>query len=58
MFNTSSSAWAARGWMCPKGMDQATRDRVVAIIMKCEERRDNALAAFVARHFPGGFKSW
>jgi hypothetical protein len=46
-----------KGWMRPKGMHQTTRDKLVAIIIECEERRDNALAAFVARHFPGGFKS-
>ncbi|KQY81811.1 hypothetical protein ASD35_08470 [Pelomonas sp. Root1444] len=46
------------GWMRPKGMHQTTRDRLTAIIIECEERRDNALAAFVAKHFPGGLTRW
>lgn len=42
-------------WARPKGMHQTTRDRLVAIIIECQERRDTALAAFVARRFPGGW---
>lgn len=40
------------GWSRPKGMHQATRDKLVDIILDCEERRDNALALFVSKHFP------
>lgn len=38
------------GWRRPKGMHRATRERLIAIIIECEERRDAALAAYVARH--------
>lgn len=42
------------GWRRPKGMHRATRAKLLEIIWACEERRDDALAAYVARHFPGG----
>jgi len=42
------------GWRRPKGMHRTTRARLLEIIMECEERRDDALATYVAKHFPGG----
>lgn len=44
------------GWKRPKGMHRATRDRLVAIILECEERRDDALAAFMNKHFGTRFR--
>lgn len=41
------------GLMRPKGMHQTTRDKPVAIVMECEQRRDDALAAYMSRHLPG-----
>lgn len=41
-------------WERPKGMHAATYDKLLNIITECEERRDDALAIFVARHFPHG----
>ena len=40
-------------WRRPKGMHRATYERLLAAIMECEERRDDALCDFAARHFPG-----
>lgn len=41
-------------WQCPKGMHEATRERLLAVIWDCEEQRDVALARFlnvmVGRH--------
>jgi len=34
-------------------MHRATYERLLAAIMECEERRDDALCDFAARHFPG-----
>jgi hypothetical protein len=44
------------GWRRPKGMHRATRKRLIAIIVACEERRDAALAAFMAKRFPDGWR--
>jgi hypothetical protein len=41
-----------QGWRRPKGMHRTTRDKLVAIILDCEERRANALATFMMKHFP------
>ncbi len=38
------------GWRRPKGMHETTRERLLEIIWHCEEMRENALAAFIARH--------
>lgn len=38
-------------WERPKGMHSATYDKLLNIITECEERRDDALPSFVARHF-------
>ena len=35
------------GWARPKGMHQATRERLVSAMIGCEQRRDDALAGFV-----------
>ena len=40
------------GWTRPKGMHQTTRDKLVAIILACEQRRDDALADYMSRHLP------
>lgn len=40
-------------WSRPKGMHQTTRDKLVAIILACERRRDDALADYMSRHLPG-----
>lgn len=53
-----AEARLADGWRRPKGMHQTTRDKLIATIIECEERRDNALAAFVAKHFPRGSLPW
>lgn len=37
-------------WRRPKGMHRATRERIMAVILECEERRDAGLAAFLERH--------
>lgn len=42
------------GWRRPRGMHRATRAKLLEIIIECEERRDDALVAYVAKHFPGG----
>ena len=34
-------------WTRPKGMHQATRERLLSLIWDCEARRDLALARFV-----------
>ena len=34
-------------WLRPMGMHFATRERLVSIILDCEERRDNALSSFL-----------
>ena len=36
-------------WARPKGMHEATRERLLSIIWECEEQRDGALANYVAR---------
>lgn len=46
------------GWRRPKGMHQKTYDKLIACIFDCEERRDNALAAFMVKHFPRGSMPW
>lgn len=38
-----------KNWRRPKGMHRATRARVVAAIIQCEEAREMALAAYLAR---------
>lgn len=43
------------GCLRPKGMHRTTWRKLMAIILECEERRENALAAFMAIHFPGGW---
>jgi hypothetical protein len=43
-------------WTRPKGMHQATRERLMAIIWRCEERRETALASYIEsmmRRCPG-----
>lgn len=40
-------------WSRPKHMRQKTRDRLVSRIIELERRRDDALAAFMVRRFPG-----
>lgn len=42
-----------KNWRRPKGMHRTTHQRLVAVIIECEQRRDNALYAFALRHFPG-----
>lgn len=37
-------------WQRPKGMHRTTRDRLVSVIIECEERREEGLAAFMQRH--------
>lgn len=39
-------------WSKPKGMHHATRKRLLDRIWACEEARENALAAFIARACP------
>ena len=42
-------------WQRPKGMHEATHDRLLSIIWQCEERRDEALAnhlAVLMRRYP------
>ena len=36
-------------WARPKGMHKATREKLVDIILECEERREAVLAAFIVR---------
>jgi hypothetical protein len=36
-----------KGWARPKGMHQATHERLLSIIWECEERREAALSRFV-----------
>ena len=38
------------GWRRPKGMHETTRERLLEIIFQCEMAREDALAAFIARH--------
>ena len=42
-------------WQRPKGMHHATREKLMAVILSCEEQRDNALFAFMAARFPLGW---
>ena len=44
-------------WQRPKGMHHATRQKLMTVILSCEELRENALADFVAANFPQGL-SW
>lgn len=37
------------GWQRPKGMRRRTLDRILAVILDCEERRDASLAEFMRR---------
>ena len=39
-----------RGWARPKGMHAATRERLLAIILRCEELREDELARFMVLH--------
>jgi hypothetical protein len=45
-----AEAKLGKDWQRPKGMHKATRERLLELIWSCEEVRDNALAAFMARH--------
>lgn len=38
------------GWARPKGMHRATRTKLLAAILACEERRDEALYTYMAQH--------
>lgn len=38
------------GWARPKGMHNATRERLLEIIFSCEERRDDEIARFIGRY--------
>lgn len=49
-----AEAQLGEGWSRPKGMHRSTRDRLVETIIECEERRDEALYQFMAKHFPKG----
>ncbi|MDT3677874.1 MAG: hypothetical protein ROZ64_03435 [Burkholderiaceae bacterium] len=40
-------------WKRPKGMHETTHQRLMAVILECEQRRDAALYDFALRHFPG-----
>lgn len=40
-------------WRRPKGMRQCTYQRLIGTLNACEERRENAFAAFAARLFGG-----
>ena len=51
-----AEAKLGKHWTRPKGMHASTRDKLLAIIFRCEEERDDALAAFVAMH-PRWFKA-
>lgn len=42
-------------WRRPKHMHHKTRERLVSRIIELEQRRDDALAAFMVRRFPGMF---
>lgn len=42
-------------WQRPKAMHRTTYNRLMPVIVECEERRDAALCAYVHRHFPMGF---
>ena len=44
-----AEAKLADNWQRPKGMHEATHERLVNIIIECEERKDVALAAFMHR---------
>jgi len=35
-------------WQRPKGMHRTTHERLLSIIWKCEERRDDAIATYAA----------
>lgn len=39
----------ATHWSRPKGMHRATYERIVEAILDCEERRDDAIAAYLAQ---------
>lgn len=45
-----AEAKLGEGWARPKGMHSATRERLLAIIFRCEERRDDEIARFIGRH--------
>lgn len=45
-----AEAELGKNWSRPKGMHRATRERILAVIWKCEERRDDALAEFLIRY--------
>lgn len=51
-----AEAKLGEGWSRPKGMHRATREKLLAVIFDCEERRDAALCEFMSRRFPGGFR--
>lgn len=40
-------------WRRPKGMRQCTYQRLIGTLNDCEERRENAFAAFASRLFGG-----
>lgn len=39
-------------WGRPKGMHRSTYERLIETLMDCEEERERAIAAFLARHSP------
>lgn len=46
---SKAEAKLGKNWQRPKGMHRKTRERLLATIWDCEERRDNALCEFAAR---------
>lgn len=48
-----AEAKLGENWQRPKGMHRTTHERLLAVIMECEERRDATLAKFVTLRFPG-----
>lgn len=51
-----AEAKLVEGWSRPKGMHRATREKLLAVIFDCEERREAALYEFMRHRFPGGFR--
>ena len=45
-----AEAKLGKNWTRPKGMHATTRDKLLAIIWRCEELRDEELARFMALH--------
>lgn len=44
------------GWSRPKGMHRVTHETLLAVIVGCEQLREEALFEFMRRRFPGGFR--